>query len=212
MNLSKRFKTLMPESKSIISDQEILALNRKDYYTGESSPVDGFFSFYEDLPKINNIQEFELLNNSLSIIKSINSKKDIYFINSSESTNTLLLYLFTNLIDQNNFKSISIKKGSLFKYPKSKNEFAEIICKKLKISEVQRLEKKNEILIILTDGLDNLNYQIMMDKFENSKNLCIVCVLNGTKIDTKDNKNPYSYSGFNYFFSISGYYICVKNN
>ena len=49
MNLLKKTENYFKDDKGILSDENFIAVNRKDYYIGESAPIDGFYSLFSNI-------------------------------------------------------------------------------------------------------------------------------------------------------------------
>ena len=207
MNLHKLFKELMPITKSVLSDTEILALNRRDYYTGEASPIDGFLSMFEEFNKIKTYQEYELMNNIVSIIKKIKTNKNLYIEVYAKNVEKIALFLYCNIYNE---KTVKIKfiNGKYNIIPK--NEYAEKIYQNYMAAEVKNSPKKSDTVITFVDALEELDYEKVNDNMQYYDSNIIVA-LNGTNIETKEKKNPFSDSNIHYIFSISGGLIAIKN-
>jgi hypothetical protein len=60
MNLLKKTESYFKDDKGILSDENFIAVNRKDYYIGESAPIDGFYSLFSNIEKIKKPFDYEV--------------------------------------------------------------------------------------------------------------------------------------------------------
>jgi hypothetical protein len=204
MNLLKKTENYFKDDKGILSDENFIAVNRKDYYIGESAPIDGFYSLFSNIEKIKSYQELELMNNSLALIELIYKNKNIKIENLSLTTINIYYYLLVNFYNNN---KIRVKNEMAINKIKYNNNYAKEILEYYDNNKIKENEKSN---IIIIDALDKFEFEFAYEEFKVCKEKKLMIIKNGTHIDASFKTNPYSINDIKHIFSVTGAMFIYK--
>jgi hypothetical protein len=204
MNLLKKTEKYFKDDKGILSDENFIAINRKDYYIGESAPIDGFYSLFSNIEKIKSYQELELMNNSLAFIELIYKNKNIKIENLSVSTINIYYYILVNFYKNKILKVRNVMTANQIKY---NNNYAKEILESYEDYKLKENEKSN---ITIIDALDKYEFEFSYEEFKVDKEKKLMIIKNGTHIDASFKTNPYSINDIKHIFSVTGAMFIYK--
>jgi hypothetical protein len=204
MNLLKKTEKYFKDDKGILSDENFIAINRKDYYIGESAPIDGFYSLFSNIEKIKSYQELELMNNSLAFIELIYKNKNIKIENLSVSTINIYYFILVNFYKNKILKVRNVMTANQIKY---NNNYAKEILESYEDYKLKENEKSN---ITIIDALDKYEFEFSYEEFKVDKEKKLMIIKNGTHIDASFKTNPYSINDIKHIFSVTGAMFIYK--
>lgn len=219
MSLHQRVKASIPDEKHVLSDPEILAINRRDYLVGEASPLGAFYSMFKlEGAAPPSYQDLELAQALAVLVAATAAKRPVVLWNHSRSTAMAALYLALRVAGQGRAKRnrAKIHLGvDMALFSNLAGDFGRVLLDDLEgfvVTEGKANEaskRTNALPVFLVDARDAMPAERAMLAFRPLKT-GILAIRNLTHHDAVLNVNPFALADAEVITAVSGWGTMVK--